>query len=44
VRLAKNYPKFGVRRISSVLRREGRVVNRKRVERLWQAQGLQRPV
>lgn len=43
VRLAKKHPKYGVRRITAVLRREGRVVNRKRVERLWRAQGLQRP-
>lgn len=44
VRLAKNHPKFGVRRMTAVLRREGRVVNRKRVERLWRQQGLQQPV
>ena len=44
VRLAKKHPKYGVRRMTAVLRREGRVVNRKRVERLWRAQGLQRPV
>lgn len=43
VRLAKKHPKYGVRRITAVLRREGRVVNRKRVERLWRDQGLQRP-
>jgi putative transposase len=44
VRLAKKHPKYGVRRMTAVLRRDGRLVNRKRVERLWQAQGLQRPV
>lgn len=42
VRLAKNHPRYGVLRITAMLRREGRVVNHKRVERLWKRLGFQR--
>jgi putative transposase len=39
--LAQRYPRYGYRRIWALLRREGRVVNHKRVQRLWQQAQLQ---
>lgn len=39
--LAQAHPRYGYRRVWALLRREGRVVNRKRVQRLWQAAKLQ---
>lgn len=39
--LAARFPRFGYRRIAVLLRREGFTVNDKRVQRLWQACGLQ---
>lgn len=39
--LAARFPRFGYRRITVMLRREGFLVNTKRVQRLWQAEGLQ---
>jgi putative transposase len=41
VRLAGEWPTFGYRRLTALLRREGRVVNSKRVRRLMAALGLQ---
>jgi transposase InsO family protein len=38
--LAKQYPRYGYRRIHALLVREGWRVNRKRVQRLWRAEGL----
>jgi putative transposase len=38
--LAAQRPRFGYRRLSVLLRREGIVVNHKRVERLYRAEGL----
>ena len=38
--LAAQRPRFGYRRLHVLLRREGRVVNHKRVERLYQEEGL----
>jgi len=40
-RLAVRWPRFGYRRITALLRREGWRVNVKRVHRLWKAEGLQ---
>ena len=42
--LARQHPRYGYRRITALLRREGWVVNRKRVYRLWRQQGLKVPV
>ena len=43
--LAVKYPRYGYRRIHVMLLRDGFSVNRKRVQRLWRAEGLlvQRP-
>jgi len=41
--LANHHPGYGYRRITVLLRREGSQVNHKRVQRIWQAEGLQLP-
>ncbi len=38
--LAARHPRYGYRRIAAMLRREGWQVNKKRVHRIWRAQGL----
>jgi putative transposase len=43
VELARQYGRYGYRRITALLRREGFVVNHKRVERLWRREGLKVP-
>lgn len=43
VRLASQYGRYGYRRITAMLRREGWRVNHKRVERLWRREGLKVP-
>jgi len=43
VRLAGKYGRYGYRRITALLRAEGWVVNRKRVERIWREEGLKVP-
>jgi len=40
--LARKHPRYGMRRVLALLRREAWRVNRKRVHRLWKAEGLQR--
>ena len=35
IRLAEQYGRYGYRRITALLRREGWTVNAKRVERIW---------
>jgi transposase InsO family protein len=40
---AKRHPRWGYRRAHAVLRREGHVVNRKKVQRLWREEGLRVP-
>ncbi len=40
VRLASEYGRYGYRRITALLRREGWHVNHKRVERIWRREGL----
>lgn len=41
--LALQNPRYGYRRITALLRSEGWSVNRKRIERLWRAEGLKVP-
>jgi putative transposase len=41
--LAQQHPNYGYRRITALLRREGSSVNYKRVQRVWQQEGLQLP-
>ena len=43
VALASDYGRYGYRRITAMLRREGFIVNHKRVERLWKIEGLKIP-
>ena len=42
--LAARHPRYGYRRISALLRAEGRRINRKRVQRLWRIEGLKVPM
>ncbi len=42
-RLATQYGRYGYRRITALVRREGGKVNHKRVERLWRLEGLKVP-
>jgi transposase InsO family protein len=41
--LAREHPRYGYRRITALLVREGWSVNRKRVHRLWRREGLKVP-
>jgi transposase InsO family protein len=43
VALASEYGRYGYRRITALLRREGWRVNHKRVERIWRQEGLKVP-
>ena len=43
IRLAEQYGRYGYRRITALLRREGWTVNAKRVERIWRRKGLKVP-
>lgn len=43
VRLATRYGRYGYRRITAPLRREGWLVNHKRVERIWRRERLKVP-
>lgn len=43
IRLAKQYGRYGYRKIGALLRTEGWRVNHKKVERLWREEGLQLP-
>ncbi len=43
IRLAKQYGRYGYRKIAALLRVEGHNVNHKKVERLWREEGLQLP-
>jgi len=43
VELATQYGRYGYRRITAMLRREGWLVNHKRVQRLWRREGLKVP-
>src|SRR5512146_1347568 len=43
IELATQYGRYGYRRITALLRREGWRVNHKRVERIWRQEGLKVP-
>ena len=43
IRLAKQYGRYGYRKVAKLLRLEGWIVNHKKVERLWREEGLQLP-
>jgi transposase InsO family protein len=43
IRLAKQYGRYGYRKVAALLRIEGWRVNHKKVERLWREEGLQLP-
>ena len=43
IELATTYGRYGYRRVTALLRREGWRVNHKRVERLWRREGLKVP-
>ena len=43
IRLAKQYGRYGYRKITQLLRIEGWHVNHKKVERIWREEGLQLP-
>ena len=43
IRLAKQYGRYGYRKIAQLLRIEGWHVNHKKIERLWREEGLQLP-
>ena len=43
IELATKYGRYGYRRITALLKREGFKVNHKRVERLWRREGLKVP-
>jgi len=43
VELATQYGRYGYRRVTALLRREGWRVNHKRIERLWRQEGLKVP-
>ncbi len=43
VRLSRENPRYGYRRVWALLRREGWPVNKKRVHRLWRKEGLKVP-
>jgi len=43
IRLAKQYGRYGYRKITELLRIEGWTINHKKVERLWREEGLQLP-
>ena len=43
IALAKQYGRYGYRRVTTLLRHAGWTVNPKRVERIWSAEGLKVP-
>ena len=43
IELAKEYGRYGYKRITALLWQEGFVVNKKRVERIWREEGLKVP-
>jgi len=43
IRLAKQYGRYGYRKVGELLRMEGWRINHKKVERLWREEGLQLP-
>ena len=43
IELARQYGRYGYRKIAELLRRAGWLVNDKRVERIWRREGLKVP-
>jgi transposase InsO family protein len=43
IELARQYGRYGYRRITALLRRAGWRVNKKRVERIWRVRGAEGP-
>ena len=43
IKLAKDYGRYGYRRITALLKQQGWQVNHKRVERIWRKEGLRVP-
>ena len=43
VNLAREYDRYGYRRVTALLRMEGWLVNHKRVQRIWRREGLKVP-
>ena len=43
VKLARQYGRYGYRRITALLGEQGWIVNHKRIERLWRLEGLKVP-
>ena len=43
IRLAKQYGRYGYRKVGQLLRIEGWCTNHKKVERIWREEGLQLP-
>ena len=43
IELARQYGRYGYRKIASLLRQAGWMVNDKRVERIWRREGLKVP-
>jgi transposase InsO family protein len=43
IALARQYGRYGDRKITALLRAEGWMVNAKRVERIWRREGLKVP-
>ena len=41
--MAKQYGRYGYRKICELLEIEGRLINHKKVERIWREEGLQLP-
>lgn len=39
--IKQKHPRFGIRRVHALLRADGQIINRKRVERVWRKNGLQ---
>lgn len=43
IELASEYGRYGYRRVTALLRNQGWIVNHKRIERIWRAEGLKVP-
>jgi glutaredoxin len=43
IALASEYGRYGYRRVAALLRREGWLINDKRVQRIWRQEGLKVP-
>lgn len=43
IKLAKQYGRYGYRKITELLRIQGYVINHKKVEKIWTEEGLQLP-